>query len=84
MVIAVTAYEAVLVGVDEPCVWVAAAAIENLQGTAWRSLRIVAKGDRLADELGADLVDAAIEADGAIVMDLALGLEQTEVTSAAA
>ena len=46
--------------------------------------RIVAEHDGLADEEGVDLVEASVEADGSVLHDAALGLEQEQVVEVGA
>ena len=55
------------------------AVVEDLQRSAGRGGRVVAQGDGAADQQRIDFVDAAVEADGAVVDDAALGLEQEQI-----
>ena len=53
--------------------------MEDLQGPGGRCAGVVADGDGLTDQQRVDLVEAAVEAEGAIVHDAAFGLEQKQV-----
>src|SRR3989304_1588738 len=55
------------------------AALDDEGDAAGQPRGVVAQRDGLADERGIDLEDDAVEADGAIVLDLALLLEEKEL-----
>ena len=52
------------------------AVVADLQWAGGRHARVVAEGDRLANEERIDFVEATVQADGAVVHDAALDLEQ--------
>ena len=73
----VAADEAIGVGID--AVGGADGAALDDDGDAAREVRwVVAQRDGLADQRGVDLEDDAVEADGAVLLDLALLLEEKE------
>ena len=70
--------EAVGVRIHGPGVLQGLMIMPDLDSTSGRG-RIVTQGDPLADQRGIDLVDDAVEADGAVGFDLAHGLEQEQI-----
>jgi hypothetical protein len=74
----VAAHEAIGVDVDALGDGVRAALIVDLDA-AGEVAGVVAQGDGLADQRGVDLEDDAVETDGAVLLDLALLLEEEEV-----
>ena len=53
--------------------------MDDVEGPSGRRLRVVAQDDPLPDEEGIDLVEAAVQADGAILVDAAPGLEEEDL-----
>ena len=53
--------------------------VDDCDGSRRRGVWVVTQGDGLADEHGVDLVEPAVEADGTVLHDAALGLEEEEV-----
>ena len=56
-----------------------AAIVPDLNGPTGGCGRIVTQGNPLADEGGIDFEEGAVEADGAVFLDLAGGLEQEQL-----
>ena len=52
--------------------------VDDVEGPGGRRDRVVAQDDLLPDEEGIDLVEAAVQADGAIFVDAAPGLEEED------
>ena len=59
------------------------AVVADLQGAGRRRVGVIAHGDGAADQQRIDFVEAAVKADGAVVDDAALGLEQEQVVEVA-
>ena len=57
---------------------------DDLDGARRRCVGVVAQGDELPDEVGVDLVEPAVEADGAVFHHTAFGLEEEEVVEVGA
>ena len=53
--------------------------MDDLDGARRRSVGVVAQEDGLADEHGIDLVESAVEADGAVLHHAAFGLEEEQL-----
>ena len=58
--------------------------VDDLQGPRWGCVGVVAQGDGFAHEHGVDLVESAVEADGAVFHHAAFGLEEEEVVEVGA
>ena len=60
------------------------ALVDDCDGALWRCVWVVAQGDELPDEVGVDLEEPGVEADGAVFHDAAFGLEEEQLVEVCA